>query len=159
MNINATILFLFFVGLFGSSGRAEVEYEIHTGISPGITCFWSEKPPEFPILISLADKHGNPIRGAIVVLKRLGPDGWTEEELKREKDSKTDKNGMVIVMYPSASATRDEAGRKGVVVYGAVTVIAEGHKTVTIELRDHFKDGRCILSTDSAPHLKLSLNQ
>ena len=73
------------------------------------------------------------------------------------ENATTDNNGMVIVMYPSASATKDESGRSSFVANGAVTVIAEGHRTVMIELRDHFKDGRCILSPDSVPHLKLSL--
>jgi hypothetical protein len=163
MNTSASIITLLLIGLIASSTTAEVEYEIHTGYSGAITCHWPDlgdgqiAPSGFPILFSLTDASGIPIKSAIVVLKRLGPDGWTEEELKREKDSITDKNGMVVVMYPDHTATEDESGRSSVAIYGAVTVIAEGYRTVTIELSKYFKDGICFLGSDNAPHLKLSL--
>lgn len=162
MNITKTTLLSALIGLFASRAMAEVEFQIHG--KDGVICEmrgWDlskdAPPPGFPILISLADKNGNPIRNAIVVLKRLGPDGWTEDELKREKDSITDKNGMVVITYPDSTQTIDKSGQSRVLIYGAVTVIAEGHRTVTIELKDHFKDGICILTPDSAPHLKLAL--
>lgn len=134
-----------------SSLWAEVEYDIHVtfgGIDASKT--------EFPVLISLRDKDGVPVKGAIVALKRLGPDGWSEEEIVRDAESRTDKNGMIVVMYPG-TATMTSPGHLSVEIYGAVTIVAEGHRTVTVELRDHFKEGRHELAKDTVPHLKLDL--
>ena len=128
---------------------AEVEYRID--VSYGDT-----SKVEFPVLFSLRDKDGIPVEGAVVSLKRLGPDGWTEEAIVREADKRTDKNGMILIMYPGTS-NRTSAGEFSVEIYGAVTVVAKGHQTVTIELRDFFKDGRHVLSDSTAPHLKLEL--
>jgi hypothetical protein len=111
---------------------------------------------EIPVLISLRDKDGTPVEGAVVALKRLGPDGWTEEAIVRDADKRTDKNGMLLLMYPGTS-TRTSAGEHSVDIYGAVTVVAKGHRTVTIELREYFKDGRHVLSEATIPHLKLEL--
>ena len=127
--------------------RAEVEFTIHAGYAGNVV---------FPVLISLRDKNGVPVKGAVVALKRLGPDGWSEEEIVREAESRTDKNGMIVVMYPG-TARVTSPDHSCVEIYGAVTIVAKGHRTVTIELRDHFKEGRYELAKDTVPHLELAL--
>jgi hypothetical protein len=159
-NIFLLISVLFALG--STIATAEVEYELHTN-SSSIICRWrglgnaANVPSGFPILISLTDKKGGPIKGAIVVLKRLVPDGWSEEELKREKDCITDKNGMIAVLYPDCYATEDDYGISSVAIYGAVTVIADGHPSVTVELGKYFKSQKYVLSENSAPHITIAL--
>ena len=58
---------------------AEVEFRID--VSYGDT-----SKVEFPLLLSLRDKDGLPVVGAVVALKRLGPDGWTQEAIVRDAD-------------------------------------------------------------------------
>lgn len=137
--------------------RAEADFTIRVS-EDGKTwqCGGDPDRVEFPLLISLCDKDGVPVKGAVVALKRLGPSGWSEEEIVREADSRTDKNGMILVMYP-AMAKENSSGESSFEIHGAVTVVAEGHQTVTIELRDYFKDGRYVVSDTTVPHLKLKL--
>lgn len=142
------ILGLLALLLCGTCSRAEVELTFQ--------CSFGDTSTVFPVLISLRDKDGSPIEGAVVALKRIGPDGWTEEAIVREADKRTDKNGMILLMYPSKS-TRTSLGEQSVDIYGAVTVVAKGHRTVSIELRQHFKDGVHVLSEATVPHLKLEL--
>jgi hypothetical protein len=147
MLLRSTILGLLAVLTCGICVRAEVEYPIHDGYSGKV---------QFPVLVSLRDKDGFPVKGAVIALKRLGPDGWSEEEIVREAESRTDKNGMIVVMYPG-TATMTSPGQSSVEIYGAVTIVAEGYRTVTIELRKYFKEGRYELAKDTVPHLKLDL--
>jgi len=149
MLLRSTILALLACLTCGICLRAEVEFTIHAG-------YGDKSKVQFPVLISLRDKDGVPVKGAVVALKRLGPDGWTKEQIVREAESRTDKNGMIVVMYPG-TARMISPGQSYVEIYGAVTIVAEGHRTVTIELRDHFKEGRYELAKDSVPHLKLEL--
>jgi hypothetical protein len=129
--------------------RAEVEPE-------WVTLYSDTSKVEIPLLISLHDQDGIPVEGAVVVLKRLGPDGWTEEAIVREADKRTDKNGMILLIYPR-TFTRNSWGQDSIDIYGAVTVVADERRTVTIELRDYFKDGKYVLSESTATHLKLEV--
>ena len=147
--IRSAILGLLTFSVCWISLRAEVEFTIDA-------TYGDTSKVEFPVLISLHDSDGVPVKGAVVALKRLGPDGWSEEEVVREADSRTDKNGMIIVMYPG-TANMTSPGHFHVEIYGAVTIVAQGHQTVTIELRDHFNKGRYELTKDTAPHLVLAL--
>lgn len=151
MLIRSTILGLLAFIPCGVCLRGEVEYTIEVK-------YGDTSKVEFPVLISLRDNDDVPVKGAIVALKRLGPNGWTEEAIVRDADTRTDKNGMILLMYP-ATSTRTASGEYSVDIYGAVTVVAEGHKTVTIELRKYFKDGRHTLSDDTILHLRLQLDE
>lgn len=149
MLLRSTIFGLLAFLMCGIFLRAEVEFTIHAG-------YGGTSKVQFPVLISLRDKDGVPVKGAVVALKRLGPDGWSEEEIVREAESRTDKNGMIVVVYPG-TATMTSPGHSCVEIYGAVTIVAKGHRTVTIELRDHFKEGRYELTKDTVPHLEFAL--
>ena len=149
MLLRSTILVLLALLMCGIFLRAEVEFTIHAG-------YGDTSKVQFPVLISLRDTNGDPVKGAVVALKRLGPDGWSEEEIVREAESRTDKNGMIVVMYPG-TARVTSPGHSYVEIYGAVTIVAKGHRTVTIELRDHFKEGRYELTKDTVPHLEFAL--
>lgn len=146
---------------------AEVEYEIGSKEPFELSCFrvktkgvsgglYGSEYTGFPILIRLTDGDKMPVANAVVVLKRLGPDGWTEEELKREAKARTDENGMMVVHYPGP-ARADEKGVRRMEILGAVTVIAEGHGARMVELKDFFKDGQHTLADDSAPLVRIEL--
>jgi hypothetical protein len=133
---------------------AEIEYEIHS--SYGKDLYEYTTKIEFPLLIRLHGADDAPVKDAIVALKRLGPDGWSEEEIIRDADKRTDKNGMILIMYPG-NYRMTSSGEQIVDINGAVTVIAEGYHTITIELHDYFKEGRYIMSESTIPQLKINL--
>lgn len=112
----------------------------------------------FPIVVTVTDGRGQPVRGAIVVLKRLGPDGWTEEELKRDAKARTDEQGTITLHYPG-KAREDGEGGLVMDVVGAATVIAEGHEARMVELKDFFKDGKHVLSKETAPVLTIVVGE
>lgn len=110
----------------------------------------------FPILISLRDNEGHPVEDAFVALEELGVNLSTDEEIVREAKSRTDENGMIVVMHPAMVpvASPESFTTK---IQSVVSIVTKGHRAVTIKLQDHFKEGLYVHSETTVPHLKLVL--
>jgi hypothetical protein len=113
---------------------------------------------DFPVLISLRDNEGRPVKGAIVALEELGLNLSSDEEIVRKAKSRTDENGMIVIMH-SAMAPETSLKSFTIKIQSVVTIVSEGHRTVTIKLGEHFKDGQYSHSESTVPHLKLILTE
>jgi hypothetical protein len=142
---------LIIASLVSASGlRAEVEFEFD-GKRTII-----RKKVEFPILISVIDAQGQPVKGAIVVLEELGMNFSTENEIIREAKTRTDENGMIVVMHP-AMVLQESPKSFSIKIQSVVTLVAKGHRMTTVELPSSFKGGLYHHSESIVPHLKLTL--
>jgi len=142
---------LIIASIVSASGpRSEVEVEFD---SKRMTI---KKKVEFPILLSIIDAKGHPVKGAIVVLEELGMNFLTEDEIIREAKTRTDENGMIIVMCP-AMVPQESPKSFSIKIQSVVTIVAKGHRMTTVGLADRFKGGLYHHSESIVPHLKLTL--
>jgi hypothetical protein len=133
---NAFILFLL---SSCSIGRAKVEYEIHTGYSCDIICNFGVSPKGnlLPVVVTVTDEDNKPVAGAVVAIKRIQPDGYSEEDVRSTKDSSTDKDGRITLNYP-CGLDSSEIGKPRLKIIGAITVVADGYETTAIECETYF---------------------
>lgn len=141
---------LIFVIVSASGLRGEVEVEFD---SKRMTI---KKRVEFPILVSLVDDKGSPVKGAIVALEELGMNFATEDEIVTEAKTRTNENGMIVLLH-SAMVPQESPKSFSIKIQSVVTIVAKGHLTTTTELRDYFKGGLYHHSESTVPHLKLTL--
>lgn len=142
---------LIIASIVSASGlRSEVEVEFD---SKQMTI---KKKVEFPILLSIIDAKGHPVKGAIVVLEELGMNFSTEDEIIREAKTRTDENGMIVVMHP-AMVPQESTKSFSIKIQSVVTIVAKGHRMTTFELPNYFKGGLYHHSESIVPHLKLTL--
>lgn len=136
MTRNAFILFLL---SSCSIGRAEVEYEIHTGYSCEIVCRFGDHPKRnlLPLVVTVTDEDNQPIAGAVVAIKRIQPGGYSEEDVRNTKDSSTDKDGRITLNYP-CGLDSSEIGKPRLKIIGAITVVADGYVTTAVECETYF---------------------
>jgi hypothetical protein len=137
-------------------GRAEVEYEIHTGYAASISC--SFKRNLLPVGVTVTDEDTKPVAGAVVAIKRIQPDGYTEQDVRTTRDSSTDKDGRITLDYPcrfDSSAPAPPLLR----IIGAITVVADGYETTAIECETYFAGIEIVKSERSALAARIILKK
>lgn len=139
--------------------NGEVEYEIRTGYSPqfiirgdehgNLHCGSDLIQRRLPIVVTVVDETGKPIRAAFAAIKRIQPDGYTEEDVRNTKDSATDAGGNVTLSCPCN--VKEPAAEKPVLrLRGAITVVADGYETTAIELEEYFAGAEVSADEQSA---------
>jgi hypothetical protein len=131
--------------------RAEVSAEID-----GTGMVVIKKRVEFPILVTLVDDGGRPIKGASIELQELGLNLSSDEEIVRGAKTRTNENGMVVLMHP-AMVPRENPQSFTIRIHSVATIVAEGFRTSTIKIQNHFEGGIYTHMDSKAPHLKLVL--
>lgn len=124
-----------------SIGRAEVEYEIHTGYSCEIVCRFGDHPKGnlLPLVVTVTDEDNKPVEGAVAAIKRIQPGGYTEQDVRNTKDSSTNKDGRITLDYPCGLDSTG-TGEPRLKIIGAITVVADGYETTAIECETYFAE-------------------
>ncbi|RYD17371.1 MAG: hypothetical protein EOP88_26915 [Verrucomicrobiaceae bacterium] len=130
-----------------SISHGEVEYEIRTGYSPqfiirgdehgNLRCGSDLIQRRLPIVVTVVDENGKPILGAVAAIKRIQPDGYTEEDVRNTRDSATDSRGNVTLSC-TCNVKKPDAEKPVLRLLGAITVVADGYETTAIELEEYF---------------------
>jgi len=141
-------------------GRAELEadqplcvYEFPDDELAGMVA------PPVPIVVTVVDSEDRPVKGAAVALMRLGDGGYTESDVRKETNPRTDASGTALLHYPilgirGQRSNTAEAHRN---LIGAVTAVHPDHGTASVELGEFFKEPVKLQDATSAPWVKIRL--
>ncbi|MEO5917062.1 MAG: hypothetical protein ABIS50_22730 [Luteolibacter sp.] len=128
------------------SVRSEVEYQLDPDHDSSFTirvvdgqlvCGSDVIRPRVPIVVTVTNEQNEPVKGAIAAIKRIEPDGYTEEDVKNTKNSSTDEAGH-ITLYCSCGIDNSASDKPKLQIIGAITVVADGYETKAIELEQYY---------------------
>ena len=114
-----------------------------------------------PIVVSVVDSDGEPIDGVAVGLMRLGDGGFTEVDVLRHSNPRTNSSGVALLSYPgslSGPALYD-IGRASVELIGAITIVHPQFQTVSIELASLYAEPFKVGDPTMAPWVRVTLNR
>lgn len=95
-----------------------------------------------PVVVTVVDVDGKPVKGAAVALMRLGYGGFTEDDVQGPANPRTDESGIAVIHYPAYTTIHFPINLPEVYfnLIGAITAVHPDLGTGSVELGDRYKE-------------------